>query len=196
MKTILFSGIVLAASALMSPAFAGTIAATGVLSSTPDGSNFDYTIKLTNTSGAGGDNVGTFWFSWVPGQGYLPSLPANIVAPAGWAEKITDGPPPTDGYSIQFVAGSGSALTPGNSLSFTFVSPDSPSTLAGLSAIHPPTPILTSTLYEGGPFTGDTAQFQVSSVPEPSSLILGVFGILASFAYTRIKRASKAPATV
>ena len=190
MKRVIPLGIVLAAfSMLTAPASAGTLTATGVMSATPDGADWDYTIKLTNTSGPGGDNIGTFWFSWIPGQGYLPSLPTSITAPTGWKEKITDGPPPGDGYSIQFVANSSSVLTPGSSLLFGFVSADSPSTLAGLSTIHPPTPIGTSTLYQGGPFVGDSKEFVVTSVPEPSTLTLGIVG-LASLAALRLRRKS------
>jgi hypothetical protein len=182
MKRNISLGIVLGGIGLLSaPVSAGTLSATGVLSATPAGSNFDYTITLTNTSGAGGDKIGTFWFSWVPGSGFLPSLPSGIVAPAGWADMITNGPP-GDGYSIQFVSGSGSELAPGGSLMFNFVSADTPSTLAGISAIHPSMPVGTSTLYQMGPFSGDTATIFVSSVPEPSSLTLGLVGVLAGFA--------------
>ena len=46
----------------------------------------------------------------------------------------------------------------------------------------------TSTLYQMGPFTGDTATIVVASVPEPSSLILGLFGVLAGLALLRRRR--------
>jgi hypothetical protein len=184
MKTILSVGIVLGAIGLLAaPVCAGTLTATAVLSATPAGSNFDYTITLTNTSGAGGDKIGTFWYSWVPGEGFLPSLPSGIVAPAGWTDMTTNGPPPTDGYSIQFVAGSGSELAPGGSLMFKFVSADTPATLAGLSTIHAGTPVGTSTLFQMGPFAGDTATIVVASVPEPSTLALGMLGGLTSMAF-------------
>jgi hypothetical protein len=173
---------------LAAPVCAGTLTATAVLSPTPASPNFDYTITLTNTSGAGGDNIGTFWYSWVPGSGFLPSLPSGIVAPTGWTPMITNGPPPSDGYSIQFVAGSGSELAPGGSLTFKFVSADTPATLAGLSTIHTGTPVGTSTLFQMGPFAGDTATIVVTSVPEPWTLTLGIVGSLMSLAFLRLKR--------
>jgi hypothetical protein len=189
MKRIISVGIVLGAIGLISaPVFAGSLSATAFLSATPAAPNFDYTITLTNTSGAGGDSIGTFWYSWVPGMGFLPSLPSGIVAPAGWTDMVTNGAPPADGYSIQFVAGAGSELAPGNSLMFKFVSADTPSTLAGTSTIHPPTLVGTSTLFQMGPFAGDTATIVVASVPEPSSLILGLFGVFAGLALFRRRR--------
>jgi hypothetical protein len=189
-KTIIFLGVVLGSLAVLSaPAHGGTLSATGVLSATPaGGGNFDYTITLTNTSGPGGDHIGTFWYSWVPGEGFLPSLPTGIVAPTGWTDMITNGPPPTDGYSIQFVAGSGFELAPGGSLLFQFVSVDTPSTLNGMSTIHPGTPVGTSTLYQMGPFAGDTATITVSSVPEPSTGTLAIVGGVASIPFLRRRR--------
>jgi hypothetical protein len=188
-KTIIFLGVVLASLAVLAaPAHGGPLSATGVLSATPASGNFDYTIILTNTSGPGGDQIGTFWYSWVPGEGFLPSLPTGIVAPTGWTDRITNGPPPTDGYSIQFVAGSGFELAPGSSLSFQFVSADTPSTLNGMSAIHPGTPVGLSTLYQMGPFAGDSATITVSSVPEPSTGTLAIVGGLASISFWRRRR--------
>jgi hypothetical protein len=45
-------------------------------------------------------------------------------------------------------------------------------------------------VYQGGPFHGDSDQFLVtfSSLPEPSSIVLGIFGTAASFAYLRVRR--------
>jgi hypothetical protein len=192
MKRIIALGIVFAAFGLLaSPASAG-LSADGVISATPVGANWDYTINLTDT---GTTTVGTFWFSWVPGQGYLPTLPTGFAPPAGWAANLTDGPPPGDGYSIQFVANSpANELTPGNSLTFGFVSSDSPTTLAGNSAIHPPTPILTSTIYSGAPFSDSGFTFvvtsAVSSVPEPSTLTLGLVGVSTLALAVRSRRKS------
>ena len=187
MKRIIVLCIVLAAFGLLTgPASAGALDATGLLSATADGAKWDYTIDLTDT---GTGPIGTFWFSWVPGQGYLPTKPTDITAPAGWTEKITDGPPPTDGYSIQFVASSPTfALTPGSSLLFGFESTDSPSTLAGVSDIHDGIPIETSTIYGGAPFSDAGFRFTVASVPEPSTLTLGIFGLATLAAALRLRR--------
>jgi hypothetical protein len=192
-KRIIALGIVCAACGLFtSPASAG-LSASGVLSATPDGSNWDYTIELTDT---GTTSIGTFWFSWIPGQGYLPTLPSDFTEPTGWAAHLTDGPPPpagSDGYSIQFVASS-NLLEPGQTATFGFTSSDSPTTLAGDSAIHSPTPILTSFIYSGAPFSDSGFQFVVTpagaSVPEPSTLALGIMGLATVAAAMRLRRKS------
>ncbi len=184
MKRIIALGIVLTAIGMFTaPASAG-LAASGVMTATPDGADWKYSIMLTDT---GTTTIGTFWYSWIPGQGYLPTLPSDFTAPAGWVKLMTDGPPPTDGYSIRFVNTS-SPLMPGQSAVFGFESASSPSTLAGLSAIHPSTPIGTSFVYSEGPFSDAGQRFVVTSaVPEPSTLTLGFLG-LASLAALRLRR--------
>jgi hypothetical protein len=187
MKRMIMSGLVLAVFGLLTaPASGAGLSAAGILSATRDGANWDYTIDLTDT---GTTTIGTFWFSWIPGQGYLPTLPSGFAPPAGWAANLTDGPPPGDGYSIQFLANTpANEMTPGSSLQFGFISTDSPSTLAGISAIHPPTPILTATIHSGAPFSDAGFQFVVASVPEPSSLTLGIVGLVSLAAAVRLRR--------
>ncbi|MFO1159012.1 MAG: hypothetical protein U1E60_24385 [Reyranellaceae bacterium] len=66
---------------------------------------YQYSITVTDT---GSTPIGTFWFSWIPGQGYLPNLP-SFTSPADWSATITDGAPPGNGYSILWTANSASA---------------------------------------------------------------------------------------
>jgi hypothetical protein len=68
-----------------------------------------------------------------------------------------------------------------------FESSDTPAQIAGDSPFYPGTPVGTSFLYQGAPFQGDSRQFLVSSVPEPSTLALGLIGI-ASIAVLRLRR--------
>ena len=107
-------------------------------------------------------------------------------------EKVTHGGA-TDGYAIQFVAQSGTPLlAPGSSLSgFGFTSSESPTELAGDSSFYSHPPQTTSFVYSGTPFTNPSDQFvvSVSSVPEPSSLVLGLFAIGMAVGYSRITRA-------
>jgi Ca2+-binding RTX toxin-like protein len=113
-----------------------------------DPTTYQYSITVTDT---GTTPIGTFWFSWVPGQGYLPVIP-TFSSPAGWSAQITDGPPPANGYSILWLAST--ALQPGQSLSgFTFTTTIAPQTLFANSTIHPPTPVTTFTTYSGGIFS-------------------------------------------
>lgn len=176
---IVWAVVVAAAGLLPSPAAAGLILVSGTMTATPDGPDFDYRITLTN-SAASTDPIKTFWFGWMPGKDFLPESPVSATAPAGWTDAITHFPNvPTNGFAIQFVTAS-APLMPGDSLVFMFKSANSPSQLAGDSPFYPGTPAGTSFVYSGAPFQGDSAQFVVSTVPEPSSLAQGVVGVLAS----------------
>jgi hypothetical protein len=192
MKRILSVVIVLATGLLASPAFAGEISASGTISSTPDGPNFDYTINLTNTSsGSSADPIATFWFSWVPGANFMNTAPISVTTPNGWSDVVTHGGS-SDGFAIQFDATSpANDLAPGGTASFSFVSATTPAELAGNSPFHSTSPELTSFAYSQGPLQGDSfgpfLVSEVSSVPEPSSLVLGLFGVVTSFGYVRFK---------
>jgi hypothetical protein len=181
---------------IAAPAGAGTIGASAVVTAAADGPNFDYTITLTNTSGAGNDSIGTFWFAWVPGADFMATSPISVTNPTGWKDTITHAPnTPTNGYAIEWVElNAGAAIAPGNSLVFRFTSADTPAELAGLSVFYPTTPVLTSVLYQGTPFQGDTRTFVPSfaaAVPEPSSLCLGLVAIAGSLAWRRLRRRAK-----
>jgi hypothetical protein len=194
MKRIVCLAIVLACGFRASPGFAGQISASGTFTATPDGADFDYTIKLTNTSGAGNDNIETFWFGWVPGHDFMAGAkPFNIMAPTGWNDLVTGAGNATDGFAIQFTT-STNALAPGATLDFKFTSDQSPAAIAGLSMFGSNPPVGTSFVYAGAPFQSDSFTFVVTpqAVPEPSSLLLGAFGMIATFGYMRIRRKQRA----
>jgi hypothetical protein len=146
------------------------------------GGGYNYTITLNNTA-ASTSPIGTFWYSWIPGEDFLPSSPTSVQPPTGWTDIITHFGA-TDGYAIEFTA-STPLISPGSSLAFKFSSPDSPAAIAGSSPFYTttPTPVGTSFLYGGTtPFSGASAEIVVQSVPEPSSLGLlmaGAIGLLA-----------------
>jgi hypothetical protein len=180
MKGITPLGIVLSAWLLAGPASAGYVVS-ATESSTLDANlvDFDYTIKLTDAV-TSTNPIGTFWFAWVPGKDFMATSPISVTSPAGWSSMITN-VGSSDGFAIQWVAGSGSALQPGQSLTFQFESADSPSVLAGNSPFYSSTPTLTSTVYSGAPFSDSGDRFLVApaTVPEPSSLALSVVGLAA-----------------
>lgn len=194
MKRIIPLGIVLSAMGLsMASASAGTIDAGGVITAKPDGNDFDYTITLTNTGGAGSDSIATFWFGWVPGADFLPTNPLGVSLPFGWKDVITHGGT-GDGYAIQFDALSTVYdVAPGSSLTLAFQSGDTPQQLAGVSPFYSNFPALTSFVYSTGPFRGDGEKILVSfaSVPEPSTLTLGAAGVV-SLALLQLRRKVKA----
>jgi hypothetical protein len=102
MKKIMFLTLGVAASLLGRPASAGPIDVDAVLSWTPNGSNFDYTIKLDNLA-TSTDSISTFWYAWIPGQDYLTTKPISVSSPTGWTSLITHFPNlPTNGFAIQY----------------------------------------------------------------------------------------------
>jgi hypothetical protein len=191
MKKTLFGVLILAAVAVLPPAHAGDLVASGAITWKPDGANYDYTINLTNSSSSI-DSLGTFWFAWVPGKDFMPSNPisGDFISPTGWTEKVTGGGP-GDGYAIQWVSGgTGTDLAPGSSLTFGFTSANAPNQLAGNSPFYPTFPTTTSFVYQNGPFQGASDQFVVSfsSVPEPGTFVLGGCGIIGVIAYAGFQR--------
>ena len=87
------------------------ITASAVISSTPAGSNFDYTIDLTNSSSSTA-SIGTFWYSWTPEpfEDFLATNPVSVSPPAGWTDTITN-IGSTDGYAIEFVSSGTASIT-------------------------------------------------------------------------------------
>jgi hypothetical protein len=83
------------------------------------GSSFNYTITLQNT---GTNALSSFWYGWTPGVFDLPTAPSGAANSLGWANTV-------DGNSIQWVNSSGTALAPGASTTFTFVSSSSPTAI-------------------------------------------------------------------
>ncbi len=147
------------------------------------GGGYNYTITLNNTA-ASTSPIGTFWYSWIPGEDFLPSSPTSVQPPTGWTDTITHNTFGADGYALEFIASS-ALINPGSSLAFKFSSPDSPAALAGNSPFYSTTPVGTSFLYGGAPFSGASAEIVVQSVPEPSSLGLLLAGALGLWSVGR-----------
>lgn len=163
----------------MEMAHSAILAAGGTLTDVQVGSTYDYTVTLTNE---GSISINTFWYAWVPGQDYLPSSPTNIASPTGWTETVTHSTnPPSDGYAIQWhtLTTGTDALAPGTSFQFTFDMTNTPASLAGNSVFYTNTPVGTSFIYSGQPFSGSSQEFVVQSVPEPTSVVLIGLGLLA-----------------
>jgi hypothetical protein len=155
----------LAALGTASVAFAQGESATGTVSGVLNGSLYDYTITLNNTSGS--VPIGSFWYSWTPTISpffYLPSSPSSASAPAGWTASVF-------ANSIQY-SSSGTPLAPGQSIQFTYAATFSPAQLtgdAGYSYVY-------SGAIEG---VGDPGSFvNIQTVPEPASLGLLTAGFL------------------
>ncbi|MGA3011798.1 MAG: PEP-CTERM sorting domain-containing protein [Terracidiphilus sp.] len=133
---------------------------------------YDYSVTLDNT---GTTTIGTFWFSWIPGAGFLSATPTNIDSPAGWTDKTTN-----SGAAIQWTTTT-SPLAAGDWLSgFSFTSTETPAQLlldftgTGTGSGDP---VTTSTVYAGAPLVGTDDEFVATPTPEPSSMLLLLTGV-------------------
>jgi hypothetical protein len=179
MKSAMPLGIALSVGLMAATANAGPIVnpTASVQSSALGGGEFDYKITLADSASSPAP-IGTFWFSWVPGEDFMDKAPLSVVSPAGWTDQVTNGGP-TDGFAIQWVAGPAGVLMPGNSLTFEFTSTETPAQLMGNSPFHASFPEGTAFVYSGAPFSDAGTQFtaaDASAVPEPSSLALTLAG--------------------
>jgi len=135
---------------------------------------YHYDINVTDT---GTTNIGTFWFAWVPGADFLPSVPSAVSNPTGWGNTLTGSENSTDGTAIEWVATS-HAITPGNSLGgFDFTTTDSPAVLAGMSPSHPTEATTISFVYGGQPFSD--AGFQLLATP-PATTVASKTSLVSS----------------
>ena len=121
--------------------------ASATYTSVPSGPDFQYSITLTNT---GPTQIGTFWFAWddLPDQDFMTSSPIGTpTSPTGWSALVTHFT--GTGFGIEWIAGAGAALAAGQTLTgFSFISPDTPTMLAGPSQIDPAFQTTSSFVYQ------------------------------------------------
>jgi len=146
--------------------------ATATISDVPVSGGFDYTITLHNS---GTTNLNSFWYGWTTSGNNLPSNPSSAANSLGWANDLS-------GNSIEWVNGSGSALAPSQSATFTFFSTSTPTAITTAPSGESVAYVHGIDFTQGVP--GDsTAVFSPVLVPEPSSatlLAIGALGLLGS----------------
>lgn len=164
MTSIRFALTLVAGLAAATASYAQGIVPSATLVGTPgSGNTFDYTLTLNNGAGAT-SSIESLWYAWIPGYFFLPSVPSSASGgSSGWSANVF-------AQSIQFQGTAGNAIAPGHSASFTFITTDSPSALAGNSFLG--TPIGESFAYVGAVDASAGVEFDVQSVPEPSTLAL------------------------
>jgi hypothetical protein len=162
----------------LSQSRAQSVLADSSIYGTEIGTSDEYEYTLTLTALPGSETIDSYWFAWVPGHFYLQSSPTDITANDGWKGTA-------DGGSIQFT--SGTAITPGNTVTFGFESTVTPSQMTAdvgsASSVAYPGPITFS-----GSSPNET--IGVTTVPEPSVLILSALGGVALAVSARDKRYS------
>lgn len=180
------SCIALAAAAALAGSIESTRAqsATATISDVPAGGGiFDYTIILQNT---GSQNLNSFWYGWTQSGNNLPSNPSNAGNSLGWANNL-------DGNSIEWQNSTGTALSPGQSATFTF---QSTSTLTDMTT----PPAGESVAYVGtidfsqGSAGDSTPVFSptIAPVPEPATIALVAVGFpLLAGSSRRLSRSKK-----
>src|SRR5208337_4980426 len=149
--------------------------ASGTISSSGVG---PYAYSLTFSDAAGATSpIGSVWYSWVPGQFFLPGTPTSASAPTGWSATVFNN-------SVQFVASSASYdITAGHSLSgFGYDATFSPSQLAAAPNSSE------SVAYSAGLFSDNGYTFNVLTVPEPATVSLLVCGASALCLFARRKQ--------
>jgi len=176
MRFILAAGL----AACINTGHAQGIVASGTLVGVPgSGNTFDYTLTLANSASAT-TSIEGFWYAWIPGFFFLPTAPSSESGgTSGWTASLF-------GNSIQFQGTAANAIAPGQSAAFSFVSTDSPATLAGTSQGFP---IGDSVAYPGViNFSASPPNEEItvmSIVPEPSVLSLVAAGALGMLALRR-----------
>jgi hypothetical protein len=167
------------------PLSASTLGATATYTSASlGGGEFQYDLTLNNT---GTTTIGTFWFAWIPGMGFLSAPPTSVTSPSGWTESQL---PP--GMAIQWVTTT--PLAAGGSLSgFQFDSTETPTELMGTASNGDP--VTTSFVYINAPFGDPGFQFvatpAAAPVPEPSTFALSTILAIAFAVRTILKRKEK-----
>ena len=177
-RSLGLAAVAIACACAAVPAAASEAASATFASTQLSPTSWQYSLTLNDT---GTTNLGTFWFGWVPGKDFMATAPSGIADPTGWTAITTHGSA-ADGYAIQWKAGAGALLAPGQSLSgFMFDSSMSPAEMEGDSPFFPGTPVTTTFVYQGAPFSDAGVKFLVTPaavVPEPSSLALMALGAL------------------
>jgi PEP-CTERM motif len=168
--------LALAAGLGLSTVSGHTQSASATISYTTAGANYDYTITLLNT---GATDLNGFWYGWTYDGNNLPSVPTSLGNSLGW-----DNDP--DDNSVEWENTYGTALAPGQSGTFTFVSSSSPTDMTTSPAGESVAYVYGIDGSQDYPGYSTDVFSPVLEVPEPSSAVLIAASVgIAGFALRR-----------
>jgi hypothetical protein len=185
---LLLGGLICAAgSSLFGSSIDATATFTDSLISPGD---YQYDLTLNNT---GTTTIGTFWFSWIPGAGFMSVSPTNVESPTGWSDVLTN-----SSSAIQWTTTS-DLLAAGDSLSgFEFDSTMTPAQLQSLFAGPGPgtgDSISTAFVYIAAPLADPGQQLvatpATAATPEPATTMSVAVGFGLIILTTRKLRKTK-----
>jgi hypothetical protein len=165
---LLLGGLICAAGPCL---FASSIDATATFTdSMISPGEYQYDLTLNNT---GTTTIGTFWFSWIPGAGFMSASPTDVQSPTGWSDILTN-----SDSAIQWTTTS-DLLAAGDSLSgFEFDSTLTPAELQMAFAGPGPgtgDPVSTAFVYIAAPLADPGHQLvatpAIAATPEPGTNI-------------------------
>lgn len=139
--------------------------------------------------------IGTFWFSWIPGAGFMTAAPTDIFSPNNWNDVVTN-----SGSAIQWTTTS-DLLSPGGTISgFLFDSTMTPADFEGTvpSGLGAGDPITTPTVYIAAPLADPGFHFfatpGTTATPEPRTLLSTTIGfVLIAFCGSALRRRRRMP---
>lgn len=158
-----------------------SIIATATFTDTqPIAGTYEYDLTLNNT---GTTTIGTFWFAWIPGAGFMSAAPSNVQSPSNWNAILTNA-----SHAIQWTTTT-NLLAPGDSVSgFMFDSTLSPTDLEAAFAgpgLGAGDPVATFFVYIAAPladpgYQGTASPAASAGAPEPSTTMLAAlaFGLV------------------
>lgn len=156
---------------------------------------YQYDLTLDNI---GTTTIGTFWFSWIPGAGFMSVAPTDVASPTGWHDVLTNG-----NSAIQWTTTT-NLLAPGDSISgFQFDSTLTPAQLEAPFAgpgLGTGDPVATSFVYIAAPLADPGAQIvATAATPEPATTVSTALGfgliVLGSHLLRKRKKGTLQPAT-
>jgi hypothetical protein len=177
-------GLLLALGSL-SQSNAQNVLADSTIAGSEIGTSGTYLYTLTLSALTGSAPIESYWFAWTPGNFFLQSTPTSISGNNGWTGTGDSG-------SIKFMGGT--AITPGNTVTFNFDSTITPSQMN--ADVGPPD----SVVYPGAiNFSGSSPNetIGVQSVPEPSvTALLALGAVVPAYGVWRKRFSAAQPPAV